>query len=155
MKLYELTTEMLELMDSEDCEETALAKVFGDIEAKAQSICQFTKTLEGDIAAFKAEEERISARRKAMENTLKKVRDYVLENMERLEIDTLKAGTFTVALQNSPPAVEIEDETLIPAKYYDIIPQSLKLDKNKLKEDLKNGEIPGCHLKKSKHIRIR
>jgi len=58
--LYELTHEMEELMESEECDETALEKVFGDIQTKAQNICQFITILDSEAAMFQTEADRLA-----------------------------------------------------------------------------------------------
>ena len=156
MHLYELTQEMNDLLEAEEVEESALARVFGDIQAKGENICKFLATVGADIEAFKAEEKRIQARRKAMENRVEYIREYLKVNMESLGIDTLKAGTFTVKLQVNPPALVVDDENQIPTKYFTIIPAHTELNKAEVKDALKSGEaIPGAHLEQGRSVRIR
>lgn len=154
--LYQLTDELETLLQREDVTDEDLARAFGDVQAKAESICQFRACLMADIVAFKAEEDRISKRRKAMENTRERLEKYLLDNMQRLMIDKLRAGTFAINLQESPARVIIDEESAIPDEYFIEIPASKRLDKDKAGEAMKNGQIvTGCHLERHKHIRIR
>lgn len=153
--LYELTQEMEQLMDSEEVTEDALVAIFGDIQKKAANICQFITCLESDVEAFKAEEKRLADRRRGMENKAKQIKEYLKENMLRLGIDKINAGTFKVALQNSPPSLVVEDVEALPAEYIDIIPARKEVNKPKLKEALKNGKVEGAFLLQDQHIRIR
>lgn len=157
MKLYELTEEMNNLMNSEEeVTETALQKVFGDIQVKAQSICQFITVLESDAEAFKAEEKRIAERRKAMENRAKQIKEYVKMNMQALSIPEIKAGTFTLKLQDNPPAVEVLNESAIPARFFTIIPETKQLDKKRVADAIKAGEsIEGARLTRGQSLRIK
>lgn len=153
--LYKLTQEMEELLDDENADCTAIERVFGDIQKKGESICQFMTSLRGDIELYKAEEKRIAARRKAMENNLEGMKTYLTENMTRLQLDKIKAGTFTIALEGSQFVV-VDDEQAIPPRFFTIIPETKQLNKVGLKAAIKNGEdIKGAHLEKGKHIRIR
>lgn len=154
--LYKLTQEMEELLDDENADCTAIEKVFGDIQKKGESICQFMTTLSGDIELYKAEERRIAARRKALENNLEWMKTYLTENMTRLQLDKIKAGTFTITLQDTTPSVVVDDEQAIPPRFFVIIPETKQLDKRMLSAAIKNGEdIQGPHLEQKKTIRIR
>lgn len=154
--MYQLSLEMEDLLQREDADEAALEKAFGNIQEKATNICQFLANLSGDIDAHKAEEARIAARRKAMENLRERTKDYLRDNMELLMLDKIKAGTFTIALQDSPPSVVVDEESVIPARFHTIIPESIKIDKTAIALAIKGGElVVGAHLEHKKHIRIR
>ena len=154
--LYELTKEMEDLMDSEDCTDLALQEVFGDIQVKAGNICQFIRVMQSNAEAFKAEETRLSSHRKTMENKITSIKEYLKGNMQRLGIEKLDAGVFKIALQNSPPSMVVEDGADIPADCKIFIPAHEEVDKGKLKDKLKAGEvIEGAYLVQDQHIRIR
>lgn len=154
--LYELTAEMQRIMDSEDISDTDLQTAFGNIQEKAQNICQLVTMLEHDAEVFKAEETRLAERRKAIENRASNIKEYIKRNMIEIEIDEIKAGIFSLKLQDNPPAVEVTNEASIPARYYTIIPETKQLDKKRLGTDLKAGsDIPGCKLTTGKSLRIR
>lgn len=79
-------------------------------------------------------EERTDARKRAIQRA-----------MEVGEIKTLPTPSGTLSLRAVPRAVEITDEILIPPEYF--VPQPPRLDKKKLKDDLKDGKtVPGAHL---------
>lgn len=156
MSLYKLADEMERLLDDENADETALQRVFGDVQKSAQSLCQYMANLDGEIDMFKAEEARLAERRKAIENRQAQLKQYLKDGMERLAIDKLKAGTFTIALQDSPPSVDVSDESKIPPRFFITVPATHKLDKKGVGDALKKGEtVPGAELKQGKHIRIR
>ena len=154
--LYELTTEVLSLMDNEDCTDEALTAAFGDITKKSENVCKYLAVLDANSDMFKKEIERLSARRQAIENHVKRVKEYLLVNMERLEIDSLDAGTFKIKLQDSPPSLVIDNENEIPPECLDIIPLSYKPRKKEIIDALKRGErVASCHLSVGRHLRIR
>lgn len=73
--------------------------------------------------------------------------------MERMQVRKVNAGIFDINIQKNPPSIKILDDAIIPDKY---MIASYRLDKNQLKEDLKDGlEIEGCELVQSEGIRIR
>lgn len=155
MSLYELTTEVLSLMDSETCTDEQLQEAFGNITEKAQNCAQYHATLQSQSDMFDKEIKRLTERKKAIDNHIKRFKEYIQSNMERLEIEKLNAGVFQIALQNSPESVEVEDESKIPAKYW-ITTTTKAIDKNAIKSALKNGDmVSGASLKQSKHLHFR
>ena len=161
-KLYDLTADyrrLQELMD-EDIDQEAvrdtLEAIEGAIEVKAKNIAVLVQSMGNDADIIKAEEQRLAARRKAIENRQKWLKDYLQYNMEAVGIDKFKTPTHTIALQNNPPALNIYDEGKIPASYMTIIPERWEVDKQAVKEDLKAGaEVPGAELTRGKSLRIR
>lgn len=153
--LYLLTAEMSALMEQDNVTDDDLQRVFGQIAEKASNIAQYVAVLDGQVDVFKAEEKRLSERRRAIENHQKRIKEYIKLNMENLGIDTLEAGTFTIKLQNNPEALNVTDESKIPAKY--IITETItKPDNAAIKAALKNGEsVPGAELTRSRSVRIR
>jgi len=111
------------------------------------------RELQLQAEAFKAEEKRIKERRQAMESIRTRMSQALQNSMERLECHELLAGTFKVKLCESPAAVDVVDDGLIPGEYQVV---TMKLDKAAMKADLKNGKkVPGALLRRSKHVRIR
>lgn len=161
MKLYELTDaykNIAELMDDETMDtavlETALQEIEAQIEVKAENSAIILKGLEGDIDMFKAEEKRLAERRKALENKRDWLKGYLKDEMEKIGMDKVKAGVFTVALQNNPPAVEITGE--VPAQFVTIIPEQYQPDKKRIAEYLKAGnEVEWAQLRQGKSLRVR
>lgn len=154
--LYVITSDMLSLLDSDESTDEQIEAAFGAIVEKDNRICHFRADIIGEIAKFKAEESRLAARRKSMENLVARLEGYISQSMERLQVDEVQAGTFSIKLQNTPPAVDVDDESLIPAEYFVVIPATTQLDKKKVSADLKSGkEVLGCHLKRGKSLRIR
>jgi hypothetical protein len=162
MKLYELTSSYQKIADliDESCPdeslEIALQQIEGAIEEKAEGIAKLIKTLDYDADIFKAEEKRLSDRRRAIENKRDRIKAYIKDQMEILGRDKIKLPTVTLALQNSPPAVNIVDDKTIPAKYLTIVPEQHVPDKKAILEALKAGqEVSGAEMTQGKHLRIR
>jgi len=154
--LYELTTEVLSLMDSDEVTDDQLSMAFGDITVKCENVCKYLAVLDANSDMFKKEIARLSDRRKAIDNHIQRIKEYLQVNMERLEIDSIDAGVFNVRLQNSPDSLEVIDKEKTPAAYRIFIPKTWEPDLKRIKEDLKAGKkIKGYSLKSGKHIRIR
>lgn len=159
MKLYELTgqysrlMEMGEEIDADTLKDT-LEGIEGEISDKAESIVKVMKSIEADEQAIKAEEDRLCARRKALENRRLSIKDYLEVQLISAKIDKITGTIFTIALQNNPPSVVIAEQAKVPKKYY--IKQEPKLDKTMLKEAIMGGrKIKGVELKQTKSLRIR
>jgi len=161
--LYELTGDYRQVWDMVNDEsvdlaviEDTLQSIKGAIEDKAVNIVNFIRSLEGDVSIIKAEEKRLAERRKALENRVINIKEYIQGQMEFANLDKIKTPTITIAIQKNPPAVNIEDEAKIPAAFITIVPEQHIPDKKRIAEALKGGaEVPGATLTQGKSLRIR
>lgn len=126
------------------------------IEQKVSGIIQMVKNWQGDIPAYEAEIERLTTEKKAIENRIDSVKQYLKLCLETAKLDKVKIGVFTARFQkNSRGSVIIEDEKQVPAAYIDIIPEQKVTNKERLYETLKTGQvIPGAKYEVGRHLRI-
>ena len=156
--LYELKNDYLRLLELEeevDSEafQDALDNLTDEINTKAESIAAVLKQMEVDAKMLKDEEARLKSRRTAIENNYKRLKEYLKNELEVMEIDKVKTPKFTITVRNNPVKVVIKDEDLIPADYK--VPK-YSIDKKVLKEALLNGEeIKGAELIQEKGVQIR
>ncbi|MNX98847.1 hypothetical protein D3C86_1312720 [compost metagenome] len=131
-----------------------LESIEDEISNKVENIAKFMKNIEGDINAFKAEEERLAKKRKYLQNKYDGLKSYTQATLEVNKIDKVNAGLFKVRLQKNPPSLNILDERKIPDKYK--IPQQPKVDTKTLLAEVKAGKvIEGVSLEtEKKHLRI-
>jgi hypothetical protein len=163
LKLYDLVESyqnIQNLIDAEDADNEslgmALSVIETEIEAKAQNVTVIIKGLEADAATIKAEEKRLADRRKALENKSAWLKGYLTDELSKAGLEKVKTHTFTIALQNNPPAVNITDEKAIPAKYLTIVPETYVIDKKAIADAIKRGEkVLGAELTVGKSLRIR
>lgn len=158
MKLYELNESFQQIQtlieEGQDGLQDTLESIELAIEEKLENIGKVIKNLEAEANAFKEEEKRLADRRRPLENNIKHLKQYAENSMVVTGDKKIKAGLFTFAIQKNPPSVSVFNDVIVPKKYY--VPVDPKLDKTKIKEDLKNGEnIPGVELKQSESLRIR
>lgn len=158
MKLYELTADFqtIQSMIEEGQEglEDTLESIELAIEDKLENIGKVIRNLESEANAFKEEEKRLADKRRSLENEVKNLKQYAEMQLKATGERKVKAGLFTFAIQKNPPSVVINDEKLIPERFY--VPVEPKLDKASLKEMLKEGaEIPGAELVQGEGLRIR
>lgn len=151
MEQVELEPEMQEAL------EDALNNLGEDIEIKLENYAKIIKNFESDIAGLKAEEERLAKKRKAMENSIKNMKQRMTEAMIRTGKVDIKGELFKFKVQANPPAVVMDVNYIedVPEKY--LIAQDPKIDKKKLAEDLKAGvDLDGvAHLHQEMSLRIR
>lgn len=160
LKLYEIKQEyevLTRYLDDNELDREMFKEAFktieGDLSEKSENYVKFIKNLEGDVEAHKIEEKRLNEKRKAMENKIARLKTSLYEVYKEMEIDHLKAGTFSLRIQNNAPSVEILDENLIPEAYKSF---EVKVDKKGILDALKAGEtIAGAELKQTESLRIR
>lgn len=158
MKLYELTNayqEVLELIEegNEEYLDT-LESIKEDIEQKAENTAKVLKTIEAQIEVIRQEEKRLANRRKELENSVTRIKQYLENNLREVGMKKIKGNIFTISIQKNPPSVEVINENLIPEKYMMIKPP--EPNKKEILNALKNGEqIDGVELKQTESLRIR
>jgi transcriptional regulator of heat shock response len=159
IKLYEISQNYSQLLDMADVldEQTfqdTLQAIEEVLEDKVENIGKFVRCLDADIEAIKTEEKRLAEKRKALENKVTSVKEYVQHEMEVAGLNKVKRPTVTVSIQANPPSVDVMDESLIPSIY--MVPQPSKIDKRAILTALKEGEfIPGAAIKQTVGVRFK
>lgn len=154
LTLYNITNRFTDLMDKaqngeiteEEYNELGF-EIAQELQTKGANVIGYIRNTELLIEAMKAEEKRIADTRKTGEAKLEKFKQYVLENMERLELDKIPTELGTLSITKNPMSVEIEDETAVPEEFKTIV-QTVKVDKTAIKKHFKEtGEIiPGTKI---------
>ena len=124
---------------------------------KLEGYCKFIRNLESDISGIKAEEERLAAKRKTMENTVERAKAAMERALNVSGNKKMECGTFTVYIQSNPPKCVVDTSLEnIPGKY--LVPQEPKVDKKLLLNDLKSGEEgldEVAHIEQGESLRIK
>lgn len=160
MKLYEIAEDyrqaLIELTDQDDeAVVDTLDALKGEVETKATNILQYTCEMDSMIAAMKSAEKNMSQRRKSLENKKKRIQEYVKNVMESSNITKIETPEMAISIVNNPTKVDIELEEIIPEKYW-VEERVMKLDKAKLKNDLKNDpNIMGAKLVQTTRLKIK
>ncbi len=164
LTLYTIADQYLQdlqkLQDMDLDEQTfadTLESLSGDLEIKATNVAMFVRNLEASAESIKAAEKQMAERRKAIEAKAERIRNYLKDNMARTGITKIDCPYFALSLRNSPLAVEVINANEIPAQYFDIPePPAPVLNKNRLKDDLKNGVIvEGARLTQGSYLQIK
>ena len=162
MKLYEIGSELRAIIDAVDpdtgelTEEQAaqLDALEGAFEQKCESVAFVVRELTAEADAIKAEADRLAKSARARRNSAKRLKDYLLSEMQRQNVPKVKGEILTIRRQLSPARVKIEDERLLLAEYW-IQPPPI-ISTADIKRALMAGtKISGASLERSEHIRIR
>lgn len=144
MKLYELNQnfsnlmEVLENTEDENLKEivkNSLSELQLDINSKIENTIKYIKNLEADINAYTDEIKRLQQRKKAMENSVSSLKDYLQYNVK--ETGVKACGTFKLSIRKSK-AINIKDELIIPLEYQKI---TTTPDKTLIKKAIESGQV--------------
>jgi len=121
-KLYELVgnyRSLMEMSDDEGGEEflAVMETLSGAIDNKVETCAKVVKNLEADKDSLKAEEERLSKRRKSIEGNIDRLKSYMREQMEGADKKKIKTALFTISVIKGREKVDFVDESLVPADY--------------------------------------
>ena len=164
MTLYELTGDFLRLYQmadegelSQDVIDDTLEGLEYELEEKADAYAKVIRSLEGDMASLKAEIDRLTARKRTMENNITAMKQSLEMAMRVAERPKIKTKLFSFSVQKNPPALKIDNPNLVPTEY--VIPQAPKYDSAGIKKFLKsldeNDSCKWAHLEQSESLRIR
>lgn len=158
--LYELSAtyeELMECLYDEEWDEEMLVDTLdgieGEIEEKAENYAKIMKQMEKDIAGYKAEEARMAAKRRSLENREERMKKALYEAMKAVGKPKFKTALFSFGIQKNPASLVIDKPEEVPEQF--LIPQAPKVDNAKIKEILKNGEtLAYAHLVQGESLRI-
>jgi hypothetical protein len=151
MKLYEISQHYIEALDAlrDADEQTRLDTLEGlgiedDFKGKSINLAGYFLSLDAESEALKEAIRRIQARQKAVDNHSASLKAYLLHNMLRTGITSIKCPEFEVKLAKCPVSVEIMDESLLPDNLMRIKKEP---DKTAIKQFiLDNGQLDGARL---------
>ena len=160
--LREITGDMLKLMimledepDSEVLKDT-LEGMGGELDDKAEKYVYVIKEYDSKIEAIKKEKVRLEDRQKTVENAMNRLKKALKEAMEVTGTKKCGGDIYTITLKNGAEQLGEVDESLVPKKYFEKVPATLKLDRKKLLADAKVKKIKGVGLlRKTSSLLIR
>lgn len=123
ISLYELTGQFLqlqEMIEDPDVDVQAIndtmEAIEGEIELKADGYAKVIRNMEGSLAAVKAEQERLSARKNVLELGIKKLKDNLQASMKATGKTKFKTDLFSFSIQKNggklPVIVDVPVEEL-------------------------------------------
>lgn len=162
--LRELTGERLALQDKLEAldldEQTILDTLEGaetEIALKIENYGYVIRNMESFVEAVKAEEERMTKRRRIAESRVGYIKEWLFKNMVACDIKKIECPAFTIAIQNNPAAVVIDSESLIPSEFMrQPEPPPPSPDKKAIAAAIKDGlKVAGAHLAQSQRLVIK
>lgn len=152
MNLFELSSEYIALknMRFEDEQqqhdfEVILDTIKDNAFHKITNIGKLIKNIDAESAIIADEIKRLQARKKAHENKVERLKDYVYRAMGMLNTKKVEDTIMPVSIRKSPASANIIDEVAIDKKY--LIEQQPKIDKKAILQDLKKGvSVVGAEL---------
>jgi hypothetical protein len=164
MRLFELVGQhkSLEwLMESEEelppeVLRDTMEALTGEIELKMRSMAYCVLNLQADADAIAHAAIAMRARAERAARRAESLKQFLLLQMQTLNIERIDATEIVIRRQASPPSVYIADERAIPAEYWRQPPAPPpQLDKLLIKAALQNGEdVPGAFVESGEHLRI-
>ena len=157
MTLYEMTEqarELYALLESGEIDDQTFADTLDAIgsEEKTNSYCKIIRQLQADAEALKAEIDRLTAKKKAAEVAVERMKaallDFALASGGKVRTELFSVGTRTTQ------SADIINPDAIPAAYR--IAQPDKISKAEILKALKAGEsIPGAKLSDNISVTIK
>ena len=164
MTLYEITDEYMRLLELAEDPETdpevfadTLEGLQGALEDKADGYGRVIRELEAYTAGLEAEIARLTAKKRTADNSITRMKEALKSAFLATGTAKIKTDLFTITIQRNPAAVVMDEQYIenIPTEY--LIEQEPKLNRQKIKEDLKAGkDLQGiAHLEQTEGLRIR
>ena len=161
--IYDITSDWFrvqDMMEDPELDSQTLADTLeaieGELEIKAENYAKVMKNLEGDIVAIKAEIDRLTAKKRAIENNIKNMKATLQSVMEVTGKTKFKTDLFSFGIQKNAPSVVIDtDINNLPPEFLKF--KEPEVNKTAIKEAIQNGEdLSGyAHLDQSTSLRIR
>lgn len=123
MKLYELTADVMQLQDmlenEVDDEQMLLDTLEGvqwEYEFKLEQYAKVIRNLEADAEALKNEANKLTNKRRVIENNIDRLKQYMFESMKATNTPKVKGNILTVAIQKNggklPVIVDVDTSEL-------------------------------------------
>lgn len=161
--IYELTEDYIKLLsmaEDPDIEEEVfldtLEGIEGALEDKAEGYAKVMRQLETNASGLDAEIKRLQERKTLVTKNVERMKKTLQTMMEATGKTKFKTELFSFNVQNNPPSLVLDSEDIetIPMEY--LVPQDPKIDKTKIKADIKAGkEITFAHMEATKSLRIK
>ena len=103
-------------------------------------------------ALYKAQADRYAVAAKSFKNAQETLKERLKLAMAEMSLDEIKGHAWRFKLSASKPSLVIEDQSLIPDAYF-VLETTRVLEKDRLLEDLKIGQVAGAKLEPSSSLR--
>jgi hypothetical protein len=163
--LFHLTNQYLQLadklaagdFDAETVADTIEASgITDDIAQKAQGLEYVARSAETYLPAIDAEIARLQALKAHRVKVAQGLRSYLVDNMQRMQIERIDCPMFSISIRSNPAAVDVFDSLQVPSEYRRELPATSVADKALIKDALKAGkDVPGARLTQGQRLSIK
>ena len=123
-----------------------------DIKSKVVNIAKYSKGVSATSDALKKEIAKLTARKKANDEFLEKLKASAMAAMELLKTDKIADDIMPVRLQdNSQYSVTVDNIGCLPDKYLSVV---VSANKRAILEDKDSLDIQGVTITKGQHVRF-
>ena len=162
--LYELSAWYANLLEQYDAAETdeerdeiaaCLVNAEGDMTAKADAYAKLIRNKTAETEAFRNEAKRLTAKAKAGENLIDRLKNAMLDAMKLTDTPNIQTSIGKWRLQKNPYSCKVTDWTKIPQEFRE--PQPDKVDNAGLIKHFKaTGELfDGCEITQNMGVRFQ
>ena len=160
--LYEINQDILDCVDMETGEILDTEKLDAlqmEREAKLEGVALWIKDLKAESEAVKAEADKLTARKKALDNKIDGLKAWLLFALNGEKLKTPRCNVYQTHSQKVAVANEVELIDFLktlkePDRFLKF--QEPELRKNEIKQALKDGfEIPGAKLEETESVVIK
>lgn len=117
----------------------------GEFQEKGKALAMVTLNMDGDLDAIQAQIDRLSERKRILQNRKDSLKEYLRTNMEASGITKITHPLFTITLGKGKPIVVIDEESKIPDEFMNTKVTSTP-SKADIAKAIKDGiEVPGAH----------
>ena len=160
--LYDIDQEILDCVDAETGEILDVEKLDAlqmEREAKLEGVALWVKDMKAEAAAVKEEADKLTARRKALENRMESVKAWLLQALNGEKLKTPRCNVY----QTHSQKVVIDDEKALvdmfmasPFGEKFLRMKDPEIDKTALKDSMKQGyEYEFAHLEETESVVIK
>lgn len=133
----------------------SLSHLQGQFDKKALNTAAFISNLKLELSSVKEVQDRLAKRASSLTKQVLYLNNYLLEQLQVMEVNNLRNEQLTVAVKLNPSKVIIDDESAVPAEFKEIV-STIKISKTAIGEQLKAGiEIDGCRLERTHRLEIK
>ena len=163
LSLYNITNGFITLFEKAENEELTQEEIEQQgnelalaLKNKSTSIIGYVRNLDLTSEALKNEIDRLTTMKKAVDNKNTKFKEYVKENMEKLNLQKIDTELGSLTIAKNPVSVEVYDENMIIDEYKKE-KVTVTIDKTAIKNAIKKGkEVQGARLVEDKtSLRIK
>lgn len=140
--------------------QTSLEVLEIEFEEKAEAIACYIKELQAEYNALKEQEKIFKKRKEQKENSINKLKEYLLNAMNTTNIKKIDRVQAKINIRNNAESVQISDENAYKQwalkNNKDLLKFTPEVSKTNIKSALQNGsEIPYCSLGRTQSLIIK